>query len=199
MFSGIVETIAEVLEVEERPHGRRLQLGSPMLAEAELGDSICVSGVCLTVAALSGSTAAFDVASETLRKTTLGGAARGSFLNLERSLRLGSRLNGHFVFGHVDCIAEVKSVESEGETHRIVIELPQTIAALTAAKGSIAVSGVSLTVGEVAGGRFSVYIVPYTFQETTFRFLEPGDHVNLEADMLARYVSRYLEEQKEAQ
>ncbi len=192
LFAGIVEDTADVLSVSDQPEGRELTLRSALLAKTALGDSVACAGVCLTVAGLSGETATFHVASETLRKTTLGNLRLGDLINIERSLRLDDRIDGHFVFGHVDSIADTLAVEVEGETRKFVFSLPEAITNLVAPKGSISVSGVSLTVGEVGDETFSVYVVPHTLQNTTFSQLQPGMQVNIEADMLARYVARVL-------
>lgn len=192
VFAGIVENIGTVVEVSAAVDGSELVLESPIFGETAQGDSIAVCGVCLTAVNPGDSRASFHAASETLRRTTLGELQAGDRVNLERSLRVGERIDGHFVFGHVDSTSQVLSLSTEGETKKFVFSLPRQIAPLIAPKGSVSVSGVSLTVGEVSEDSFSVYVVPYTFKYTTFAQLAPGARVNLEADMLARYVARSI-------
>lgn len=190
MFSGIIEHLGEVAKLEAVEQGRRISIESPLFAQSPpgIGDSIAVSGVCLTVISLSGSRADFDVASETCRCTTLGQLAEGSKVNLEQSLRVGDRLHGHFVLGHVDGVGEVKSFEQEGETWKLVVSFPPELRKYFAKKGSAAINGVSMTLGEVTSEALSVYIIPHTFEATTFHLLKPTSKVNLEIDVLARYV-----------
>ena len=162
-----------------------------------LGASIACSGVCLTAVELGDNWFAVDASEETWSKTTLGEWKDGRRLNLEKSLRIGDELGGHLVFGHVDGVAKVVERRPDGESIRFTIETPADLAPYIASKGSVALDGVSLTVNEVAGDRFGVNVIPHTAEVTTFSGLEAGDLLNLEVDMLARYVARQLEAGKE--
>lgn len=189
MFSGIVKDRGEVVGAVTST----LRIRAPLFAEvrAQIGDSVSVSGVCLTIREQLGSEAVFDLASETRRRTILGGLNSGSRVNLEPSLRLGEALHGHFVLGHVDEVGEVLAMVSEGEnTQRLTITLPRAVSRYVVPKGSIAVDGVSLTVGEVDDRSFSVYLIPHTVAVTTLSELRVGQQVNLEADCIARYLEK---------
>lgn len=197
MFTGIVETKG-VLSRRAR-HGadaRLVVLGKLGGAPLVLGESIAVDGVCLTVAAIADGGFEADASSETLAKTTLGDVAEGSAVNLERALAVGDRLGGHIVAGHVDGVATVTSVKEAGPYLEVSFEAPADLAKYIAPKGSIAVNGVSLTVNRVAGATFDVMLVPHTLEKTSLRGLAAGSKVNLEADVLARYVARLLEAPK---
>ena len=197
MFTGIVEEIGEILAVELLDGGTdsRLHVRGPLAAsDAQLGDSISVSGVCLTVTSLPGDgTFTADVMPETLRYTTLGGLAPGAPVNLERSLRADSRLGGHIVQGHVDGVGTVRSREPGPRWDEIVVEIPEELAPLVAHKGAITVDGVSLTVTEVDAGSFGISLIPTTLERTTLGEAAPGTRVNLETDVLAKYTQRLLE------
>ena len=197
MFTGIVTDLGTVREAQPigGGHDMRLVIGtSPaFLAEpapAVVGASIACSGCCLTAVQLGGDWFAVDASAETLSKTTLGRARAGSRVNLERSLRLGDELGGHLVSGHVDGVAEVLSATPENASVRYHFRLPSGLSRFMAAKGSIAIDGVSLTVNEVDGDAFGVNIIPHTAAVTTFSTLQPGSLVNIEIDTLARYVAR---------
>jgi riboflavin synthase len=197
MFTGIVTDLGTVREAQPigGGHDMRLVIGtSPaFLAEpapAVVGASIACSGCCLTAVQLGGDWFAVDASAETLSKTTLGRARAGSRVNLERSLRLGDELGGHLVSGHVDGVAEVLSATPENASVRYRFRLPSGLSRFVAAKGSIAIDGVSLTVNEVDGDAFGVNIIPHTAAVTTFSTLQPGSLVNIEIDTLARYVAR---------
>jgi riboflavin synthase len=192
MFTGLVETTGRLEAREARGPGQCLTIATRLEALV-LGESIAVSGACLTVAELTASGFRCDLSAETLAKTTLGGAALGAELNLERSLRLGDRLGGHYVLGHVDGIATVQSVTPVGEARRVILRPPSELAAAIAAKGSVTLDGVSLTVNAVAGEVFEVMLIPHTLALTTLKQLAPGARLNLEIDVLARYVARWLE------
>jgi riboflavin synthase len=197
MFTGLITAVGEVVEVQRREGLVRLTVTSSYDAGTlALGASISHAGCCLTVVearpAASGMTHVVEVAAESLALTTLGGWSVGSAVNLERSLRAGDELGGHIVGGHVDGLGEVVGVVADGEGWRLSICAPADLASLIAPKGSITVDGVSLTVNEVDGAVFGVLIIPHTWAVTTLSRLKPGDRVNLEADMLARYVSRIL-------
>lgn len=201
MFTGIVEEIGEVLAVELLDGGTdsRLHVRGPLAAsDAQLGDSIAVAGVCLTVTSLPGDgTFTADVMPETLRFTTLGDLAPGDPVNLERSLRADSRLGGHVVQGHVDGVGTVRSRKPGPRWDEIEIELPRELAPLVARKGAITVDGVSLTVTDVAGDAFGISLIPTTLERTTLGAAAPGTRVNLETDVLAKYTQRLLEARDE--
>jgi riboflavin synthase len=197
MFTGIITAVGDVIEVERRNGLMRLTVESPYdPAGVAIGASICHDGCCLTVVETAsvkgGMRHVVEVAPESLDVTTLGGLGVGSKVNLERALRAGDELGGHIVSGHVDGIGRVAEVRADGEGWRISIDAPEALAPLIAPKGSITIDGVSLTVNEVEGARFGVLLIPHTWAVTTLNRLKPGSSVNLEADMLARYVSRIL-------
>ena len=192
MFTGIVQTVGKVARIEPRGGDSRLviETGGFDLADVALGDSICVSGVCLTAIALDGSCFAADVSVETLSRTTVGTLQIGAGVNLEKSLRLADRLGGHLVSGHVDGIGKVVSIEPDARSQRWIFELPEGLSRYVAAKGSICIDGVSLTVNEITGSRFGVNLIPHTIEVTTFRDKRVGNGVNIEVDLIARYVER---------
>ncbi|MBM3985524.1 MAG: riboflavin synthase [Planctomycetes bacterium] len=201
MFTGLVECQCPVVSAEDRPAARRLVLDLAGLAASprgptpalRAGDSVAVNGCCLTVAALDGARAAFDVVTETLRLTNLGRLQPGDAVNVERSLRLGDPLDGHLVSGHVERTGRVAEVrELPGET-RLTVECGADFAARTLPKGSVAVDGVSLTVAELGADRITVALVPHTLQVTTLGLRRPGDLVNLEPDSIGQWVLRALE------
>jgi riboflavin synthase len=196
MFTGIVTALGEVKAVETLPGLTRLSIAAPY-THADIGASIAHDGVCLTVVETethqNGMRYVVEVAPESLALTTMGDLKAGDQVNLERSLKVGDELGGHIVQGHVDGLGEVLSVRQDGEGWRLKIKPPHDIAHLIAPKGSIAVSGVSLTVNEVDDAGFGVLIIPHTWAVTTLAKLQPGDKVNLEADMMARYAARLIE------
>jgi riboflavin synthase len=192
MFTGLVETTGALAAREPRGPGFRLEIASE-LGPLELGESIAVSGACLTVAEIGEGRFFADVSLETVQKTTLGKVAIGSQLNLERSLRVGDRLGGHWVTGHVDALARVVSTEAVGDALRVVVAVPEPLLAFVAAKGSVALDGVSLTVNAVVGDRIELMLIPHTLALTNLKALAPGSELNLEIDLVARYVVRYLE------
>jgi riboflavin synthase len=193
MFTGLVELKAAVVEVREAPPGRRLRIAGGAVAEGvALGDSICVSGCCLTVVAAMDGVLDFEAGPETLSRTTLGRLQAGDFLNLERSLTLGTKLGGHLVTGHIDAIGEVATRNDLGDWCEFWFRFPKQYAGQIASKGSIAVDGVSLTVVGAEAERFSVQLIPHTLAVTTLGTLRAGSAVNLETDLLAKYVERQL-------
>lgn len=199
MFTGLVTDIGTLAAVEDRGEVRRLTVESAYSPERiSLGASIMHAGVCLTVVAHGeraegGSWWAVEAVPETLSRTTLGGLHPGDRMNLELSLRMGDELGGHFVFGHVDGLGTIAAITPQGEGGwRVAIDAPPALAPLLAEKGSIAVDGISLTVASVAGSRFELAIIPHTWAVTTLGHGRVGQQVNLEADMLARYVARLL-------
>ncbi|TRZ56754.1 MAG: riboflavin synthase [Rhodocyclaceae bacterium] len=192
MFSGIIAATGKVVRIEPRESGVSLVIdaGDLELSDVVVGDSIACSGVCLTVVALSGKTFTVDVSRETLNCTVgLDGTHQ---VNLEKALRLADRLGGHLVSGHVDGVGEVVKFERIGESHELVIGAPQELAKYIARKGSISVDGVSLTTNTVNGAEFSINLIPHTVEVTTLKRLKPGSRVNLEVDLIARYVERIL-------
>ncbi len=194
MFTGIIERQGQVAALQHAAGGARLAVElETELDSPTLGESIAISGVCLTLEA--GSTprrAVFFLSSETLQRTTLGGLKAGAIVNIERALKVGDRLGGHFVHGHVDAVGAITRWEKEGEGWALEISFPPSLAPLIAAKGSIAVDGISLTVVDAGTEKFTVAVIPHTAQQTTLRSAQSGTKVNLEADMLARYVQRAL-------
>ena len=172
--------------------GARVEIAAA-LGALGTGASVACAGVCLTVTEAGDGWFAADVSNESLARTTLGSWAAGTAVNLERSLRAGDELGGHFVMGHVDCVAEVAERRADGDSVRLVVAAPAALAALIAPKGAVTLDGVSLTVNEVDGARFGVNIIPHTLASTTLGAAAPGTRLNLEADPLARYAARLLE------
>ncbi len=192
MFTGLVEFVGKVHGVRPTAGGTRLsvELG-PLMADTRLGDSICISGACQTVAAIHGTVADFDAVPETLRRTTLGQLRAGQRVNLERSLAVGSRLGGHFVSGHVDGMARLSSRPHGADGEQLwQFAAPPELTSQMVSKGSIAIDGISLTLVEVTESAFSVALIPTTLQETTLAALAAGQAVNIETDMLGKYVRR---------
>ena len=200
MFTGIIQSIGNIAKIEYKGGDCRLTIntGKLPLTDAKLGDSIAVSGICLTAVELGDGRFSADVSRETLSRTTLGGLTPGSRVNLELALTPTTRLGGHIVSGHVDGVGEVVSRQLDGRSWRFVIEAPANLAKYIAEKGSICVDGVSLTVNGVDGKRFDLNIVPHTLAETTLDEFKPGRKVNLEVDLLARYLERLMLGEKAA-
>jgi len=194
MFTGIIESIGTIARIERRGGDVRLHVdaGSLGLDDVKLGDSISVSGVCLTAVEIDGAVFTVDVSTETLARTTLGALRDGDPVNLEKAMRLSDRLGGHLVAGHIDGVGRVVSIESDARSQRWLFELPPALARYVAPKGSICIDGVSLTVNEVDGARFGVNLIPHTIDVTTFKTRRTGDAVNIEVDLLARYVEQLL-------
>ncbi|CAO3374469.1 riboflavin synthase [Azospirillum argentinense] len=190
MFTGIITDVGRVRAVERQGDTRFTVETVFAMETVPIGASIANNGVCLTVVEKGPGWFAVQASAETLSKTTLGGWAEGTRVNLERALKVGDELGGHIVSGHVDGVATVVEVRADGESKRFTFEAPATLAKYIAPKGSVALDGVSLTVNEVDGARFGVNIIPHTQDATTFGALKAGDRVNLEIDMLARYVAR---------
>ncbi len=193
MFTGIVEQIGTLAEVKPMAGGYRLRVETPMAGELRPGDSVAVAGVCLTALVADHAELHADVGPETARVTTLGALARGQRVNLERPLRADGRLGGHFVLGHVDGVGVVDDVRAEGGSHWLTVSYPPSLAALFIRKGSVAVDGVSLTVAGLDDRHFDVQVIPYTWTHTTLGRLKPGDKVNIECDVLGKYVARASE------
>ncbi|MFM8273433.1 MAG: riboflavin synthase [Gemmata sp.] len=193
MFTGLVQSLGTVAGVTDARGGRRLRVSEPAVAPAlQPGESVAVCGACLTVVAHDALTFDFEVGPETLLKTSLGKLAVGDRVNLERSLRVGDALGGHFVTGHVDCVGAVLEEAVAGEWLTVWFGFPPTFAELLVPKGSIAVDGVSLTVVDVRADRFSVMLIPHTRAHTTLGTKKPGDPVNLEFDLLAKHVQKLV-------
>lgn len=195
MFTGIITDVGEVRSIEKRGDTRIEISTNYNTAEIELGASIACSGPCLTVVEKGDGWFAIEASAETLDRTTIGDWSVGSKVNTERALKLGDELGGHIVSGHVDGIAQIVAIKIEGDSKRFELEVPEELKSFVAEKGSVALEGVSLTVNEVSGNRFGVNIISHTQAFTTFADKSEGDRINLEIDMLARYVSRLLEKE----
>lgn len=195
MFTGIIQAIGSVSIIEPRGEDVRLRVNTAKLdlEDVQLGDSIAVNGVCLTAVELPGDGFWADVSGETLRRTTTGKLQQGSHVNLEKALTPTTRLGGHLVSGHVDGIGEVLSRTTDGRSEQFVIRAPDNLARYIAEKGSICVDGISLTVNEVNGAEFELNIVPHTLKETTMDEFNVGSRVNLEVDIIARYLERLIQ------
>ncbi len=194
MFTGLVEAQASVLEIQPEPAGKRLVIARPgQWDDCQLGDSICVSGCCLTIVALDQNQLTFQAGEETLSRTTLGNLASGNCVNVERAMKLGDRIGGHLVSGHVDGVGQVTERNDDDEWSKIFFAASNQLMRQMVSKGSICVDGVSLTLVDVTDSHFSVALIPHTLDVTTIGKLKVGDSVNLETDMLAKYVQRQLE------
>ena len=194
MFSGLVEATGTVITMQEIPAGARLSIGTTLAQDLALGDSIAVNGVCLTVVAKGDVAFDAEVSPETARVTTLGGLASGTVVNLERPLRVDARMGGHFVLGHVDAVGHVRQVRPQEEFSLVTVGYDPTLASFLVPKGSIAVDGISLTVAALRPDEFDVQIVPYTWQHTNLRSAGPDTPVNLECDIIGKYVVRAVRE-----
>lgn len=196
MFTGIIQAMGKVREPEKLGDGVRLTIDAPTLGleDVKIGDSIAVNGACMTVVAIEGTTFQIEVSAESLSKTT--GLDTWGPVNLEKALRVGDRLDGHIVSGHVDGVGQVEVMEPKAESWHLVVRAPMKLSPYLAYKGSITVNGVSLTINEVqdtpAGTRVSINLIPHTVEVTTFKHLKPQDWVNLEIDTIARYVERMM-------
>jgi riboflavin synthase len=195
LFTGIIVELGEVVSLSRKSSGASLAVSAHTLAQdAVLGDSIAINGACLTVASLQGSILTFDLSDETLRSANLGELKHGDRVNLEPSLRADGKLGGHFVTGHVDAVGRIRSKNLSGDTFEITIEAPEKVTGLLVEKGSIALDGISLTVVNVSRDSFSVVIIPHTARLTTIGFKSAGATVNLEADIIGKYVARFLDQ-----
>lgn len=199
MFTGIITATGRVASIEEKAGDLQMGIDAATLDTGRLGlgDSISVQGVCLTVTELRNSTFYADVSRETMAKTTLGTLGRGSRVNLEPALRAGDALGGHMVSGHVDAVGRLAVLHPDGRSWRMRYELPASLMRYVAPKGSICINGVSLTVNQVDGERFDVNIIPHTYAVTTLGELVPGTGVNIEIDLIARYLERLMTNTKE--
>ena len=194
MFTGIVTAIGRISRIDHNKGGdARFYIDTPWNCQSiALGASIACSGCCLTLVKAEGQSFAVDVSLETIAVTTLNTWEVGTEINLERALSMGDELGGHIVSGHVDGLGEIIDITRDGDGHRVVIDAPADLAHLIAPKGSVTLEGISLTVNEVDGRRFGIMVIPHTWDNTTLKHRQPGDKINLEADMLARYVARIL-------
>jgi riboflavin synthase len=193
VFTGIVRERGRVVAIDAAPDGARIVVEAPATASTtSLGDSVSIDGCCLTAVAVADGRLGFDAVPETLARTALGRLSAGRAVNVEPALRAGEPLGGHYVQGHVDGVGRVRSSEPEGDGRRLLIEAPPDLLRYCVEKGSIAVAGVSLTVAAVEDDAFAVALIPHTLAETTLGQLEEGSEVNLEADVLAKYVERLV-------
>jgi riboflavin synthase len=193
MFTGLIEAMGEVSEVKPTPAGFRLRLNTTMAPELASGDSLAVNGVCLTVVSADQAGVHADISPETARVSALGALSRGALVNLERPLRADARLGGHFVQGHVDATGAVEDIRRDGESFWLTVKFPTHLAPYIVRKGSITVNGISLTVAGVGDRHFDVQIIPYTWEHTNLHLAKPGDLVNIECDILGKYVVRVAE------
>jgi riboflavin synthase len=193
MFTGLIEGVGQLAERTPTSGGVRLRIVAPMASELAPGDSLAVNGVCLTVILAERGEIHADVGPETVRVTTLGGLLPGTWVNLERPLRADQRFGGHFVQGHVDAVGYVEELRREAEFHWLTVSFPAALAPLIVLKGSIAVDGISLTVAGLGVDRFDIMVVPFTMQHTNLGHITPRDRVNLECDMVGKYVVRAAE------
>jgi riboflavin synthase len=193
MFTGLIEAVGTVSEVQPVSGGFRIRIRTSLAAELSAGDSVAVNGVCLTTIAAENGEMQADIGAETARITTLGWMRPERPVNLERAMRADSRIGGHFVQGHADGMGTVGDLREEGDTRWISIGYPAALAAYFVRKGSVAVDGVSLTIATLEAGRFDVMIIPFTWEHTNLRALRVDDQVNLECDMVGKYVARAVE------
>jgi riboflavin synthase len=193
MFTGLVEAVGELVERTSTSGGYRLKISASLARELAPGDSLAVNGVCLTVVRAEHGEISADVGPETVRVTTLGSLPVGARVNLERPLRADGRFGGHFVQGHVDGVGLVEGLRAEADFHWLTVSFPRRLSSFMVHKGSIAVDGISLTIAELGSDRFDVQIVPYTMEHTNLGRAEVRDRVNLECDMVGKYVARAVE------
>jgi len=197
LFTGLITEMGEVVSISKKETGARFFLKAKEAAsEARLGDSISINGTCLTVVEIKGDILAFDLSDETLKSTNLGQLRIKDRVNLEPSLRLDSKLGGHFVTGHIDGVGKIKSKDLVGDVYKVTISTEKRLAGFLVEKGSVAVDGISLTVVDVFDDAFSVVIIPHTAGMTTIGIKNAGDSVNIEVDILAKYVSKFLNRDK---
>ncbi len=195
MFTGIIEGLGAVSAVRPASQGKRLTVEADFdLNQTKIGDSICVSGACLTAVKIDGRHFEVDISPETLQMTTFSQAKVGQRVNLERALRLSDRIDGHLVSGHIDGVGKIRQRETQGNAIIVTIEVPELLTRYMINKGSVAVDGISLTINTCAAGSFSASIIPHTAQLTTIGFKNKGDPVNIETDMLGKYVERFMSE-----
>ncbi|OFW06847.1 MAG: riboflavin synthase subunit alpha [Acidobacteria bacterium RIFCSPLOWO2_02_FULL_67_36] len=193
MFTGLIESIGEVAEIKPTPAGFRLRVTTTLAPDMAAGESLSVNGVCLTVISADPDGIHADISPETARVSTLGALRRGALVNLERPLRADARLGGHFVQGHIDATGKIEDIRQDGDSYWLTIRFPQALAPYIVRKGSIAVNGISLTVAGVDDRDFDVQIIPFTWDHTNLRAAKPGEMVNVECDILGKYVVRVAE------
>jgi riboflavin synthase len=193
MFTGIVEAVGTLADVKGTGSAYRVRIQTPLAAEMKVGDSIAVNGVCLTVILIDGEHLLADVGPETARVTTFGTLQRGQEVNLERPLKADGRLDGHFVLGHVDGVGVIEEIRAEAESRWVTVGFPAPLAPFLIRKGSVAVDGISLTVAGLGEKQFDVQVIPFTWNHTSLKELRKGDRVNLECDMIGKYLIRSLE------
>ncbi|HXG55098.1 MAG TPA: riboflavin synthase [Vicinamibacterales bacterium] len=193
MFTGLIESVGEITEVKPTPGGVRIRVTTALASELSPGDSLAVNGVCLTVISADADGIHADVSPETVRVSSFGTLRRGAMVNLERPLRADSRLGGHFVQGHVDATGTIEEIRPDGESYWLTVKFPADQAAFIVRKGSITVNGISLTVAGVDDRHFDVQVIPFTWAATNLRTARTGDVVNLECDILGKYVARALD------
>jgi riboflavin synthase len=193
MFTGLVEAVGQIVEHQAQSGGARVRIGTMLARELTPGDSVAVNGVCLTVIATDGNEIQADLGPETLRVTTLGSLDRGALVNLERPLRADSRFGGHFVQGHVDGVGLVENLRQDADFQWLTVAFPAALAPYFVPKGSIAVDGISLTIAALGQGRLDVMVLPYTLEHTNIKGMKIRDRVNLECDMIGKYVVRAAE------
>lgn len=191
MFTGLIEDVGRVISLTERGKAAILTVSTALPThEIKTGDSVAINGICLTVTSVSGKTVTFDVSPETLSINPASALAKGSFVNLERALRLGDRMGGHIVTGHIDCRGELLQVEQQSGNYVLTFRLPDFFIRYVVSKGSIAINGISLTVNAVTADEFSVNIIPHTFLKTSLATIKPSELVNIETDILGKYIER---------
>jgi riboflavin synthase len=197
MFTGIIEGVGSLSEVKGTGGGYRVRIHTPLSSELKEGDSLAVNGVCLTVILVDGEHVLADVGPETARVTTFGALQRGQEVNLERPLRGDGRFDGHFVLGHVDGVGVIEEIRQEGESRWLTVGFQPALAPYFIRKGSVAVDGISLTVAGLGDRQFDVMVIPYTWEHTSLKGLRKGDKVNLECDMIGKYIARAMELRKQ--
>jgi riboflavin synthase len=193
MFTGLIENVGEIAEVKPTPGGFRLRITTALSPELAAGDSLAVNGVCLTVVSADAEGVHADVSPETVRVSSFGTLRRGAIVNLERPLRADARLGGHFVQGHVDATGTIEEIRDEGDSRWVTVRFPPELAAFIVRKGSIALNGISLTVAGVDDRRFDVQIIPFTWAHTNLHASKSGEIVNIECDILGKYVVRSMD------
>jgi riboflavin synthase len=193
MFTGLIESVGEIARVEDSASGRRLHVRTTLAGELGAGESLAVNGVCLTMTVAGTDVVHADIGPETARVTTLGSLRPGHHVNLERAMRADSRFGGHFVQGHVDGTGTVRALRADGDAHWITVAVADDLAPYLVRKGSVAVDGVSLTIADLRDGEFDVMLIPFTWTHTNMSSLSPGHRVNLECDMVGKYVVRAAE------
>lgn len=193
MFTGLIESVGRVAGMAPTPSGMRMRVETGLAPELKPGDSVSVNGVCLTVTSIDGGAMQADVGPETARVTTLGSLGVGHAVNLERAMRGDARFGGHFVQGHIDATGTIERIREDGDSHWVTVAFPRDLAPYLVAKGSVAVDGISLTVATLADHAFDVMIIPFTWQHTNLAALQPGARVNIECDLVGKYVARAVQ------